>query len=77
MKKHVTSFQGLKGAQNKKREIELWDPPIVNKFGMQGENILKVNHFCSKKWCITSIILHNKLKSWWHALIILKTSKKL
>jgi hypothetical protein len=49
VKKHVTSFQGLKGAQNKKREIELWDPPIVNKFGMQGENILKVNHFCSKK----------------------------
>jgi len=36
VKNHVTSFWGLRGAQNKKREIELWDPPMINKFGDVG-----------------------------------------
>jgi hypothetical protein len=32
VKNHLTSFQGLRGAQNKKRKIELGDPPTINKF---------------------------------------------
>jgi hypothetical protein len=34
-----------------------------------------MNHFGSKKGCITNIVVHNKLKSWWHPLVILNTSK--
>jgi hypothetical protein len=30
-----------------------------------------------KWWCITSIIICSKLKSWWHPLTNLNTSKKL
>jgi hypothetical protein len=41
-----------------------------------GENILKMNHFWSKKLCITNILVCSKLKSWWHFLIILYTRKK-
>jgi len=31
--------------------------------------------FTKNKWCITNIIVHNKLKSWWHTLVIQNTSK--
>ncbi len=41
-----------------------------------GESTLRVSHFSPKRWCIMSIIIHNKLKSWWNPLIILNTSKK-
>jgi len=33
--------------------------------------------FHQKRWCITNIIIHNKLKVWWYPLAILNTSKKL
>ncbi len=33
--------------------------------------------FHSKKWCITTIVVHNKLKSRWHPLAIINTSKRL
>jgi hypothetical protein len=33
-----------------------------------------VNHFGSKKGCITNIEVHNQLKFWWHPLVILNTS---
>ncbi len=49
-------------------------PPRVSDIGWKhtkGEPL-----FTKKRWCITSIILHNKLKSWWYPLIILNTSKK-
>jgi hypothetical protein len=36
-----------------------------------------VNHFGSKKGCITIVVIHNKFKFWWHPLVILNTSKKL
>jgi hypothetical protein len=43
---------------------------------MMGESTLRASHFCSKKWCITNIILRSKLKSWWHPLANLNTIKK-
>jgi hypothetical protein len=42
-----------------------------------GKSTLRVSHFCLKKWCTTNIIVHNKLKSWWHPLVILNISKKI
>jgi len=40
-----------------------------------GENTLRVNHFSPKKWCIMSIVICNKLKSWWYSLAIKNKSK--
>jgi hypothetical protein len=47
---------------------------ISNPKTYMGENTLKVNYFSFlKKWRITNIMLHSKLKSWWHLLTILNT----
>jgi hypothetical protein len=34
MKNHVIFLGALRGAQILKREIEIWDPPTINKFGV-------------------------------------------
>jgi hypothetical protein len=46
-------------------------------FKFKGESTLWMTHFCPNRWCITSIIIHSKLKSWWHYLTILITSKNI
>jgi hypothetical protein len=33
--------------------------------------------FVQKRWCITNIIVHNKLIFWWHPLVIINTSKEI
>ncbi len=51
---------------------------LIFRIKVLGKSTLRVSHFwLKKKWCITSIIIHTKLKSWWHLLVILNTSKKL
>jgi hypothetical protein len=52
----------------------LWFCHFFNTFNFigillgKGESTLRMNHFSSKKviLCITNILVHSKLKFWWH-----------
>ncbi len=53
-------------------------PPFPkSRFASRMKTRYRWTDFVQKWWCITSIIVCNKQKSWWYPLVILNKSKKL